>query len=50
MHLYFVRHGESESNVLQVISNRWLPQGLSEKGRQQAESLADSSRPYRFLI
>src|SRR5262245_51081645 len=42
MHLYFVRHGESEANVLRVISNRQLPHGLTEKGKQQASVLAES--------
>lgn len=40
MRLYFVRHGESEANVLRIISNRGLRHGLTEKGRAQAEALA----------
>ena len=40
MRLYFVRHGESEANVLRVISNRDLPHALTEKGREQALALA----------
>jgi broad specificity phosphatase PhoE len=40
MNLYFVRHGESEANVLHVISNRGYRHGLTEKGRQQALELA----------
>ncbi len=43
MKLYFVRHGESEANVLRVISNRWV-HPLTEKGRQQAHDLADKLR------
>lgn len=42
MKLYFVRHGQSEANVLQVISNRALPHPLTELGRQQAAQLAQS--------
>jgi probable phosphoglycerate mutase len=44
MKLYFVRHGESEANVQRIISNRDLAHGLTEKGRQQAHSLAESLR------
>lgn len=42
MRLYFVRHGQSEANVLQVISNRDLPHPLTEVGREQAAQLAQS--------
>src|SRR5688572_30206547 len=42
MQFYFVRHGESEANVLRVFSNRDLPHALTPKGRQQAETLAAS--------
>ena len=42
MRLYFVRHGQSEANVLRVISNRDLPHHLTDMGRQQAEALARS--------
>lgn len=45
MILYFVRHGESEANLLQEFSNRGLKHGLTEKGRQQAEALAKKLRP-----
>ena len=41
MKLYFVRHGESEANVLRVISNRGWRHPLTEKGRCQAHDLAD---------
>jgi broad specificity phosphatase PhoE len=40
MRLYFVRHGESEANLLHVFSNRGLIHGLTDKGRQQARALA----------
>ncbi len=42
MRLYFVRHGQSEANVLRVISNRDLPHPLTEVGREQAAQLAQS--------
>ena len=42
MKLYFVRHGESEANLLRVVSNRGSVHGLTEKGRQQAASLGKS--------
>ena len=44
MRLYFVRHGESEANILQVISNRGRVHGLTEQGRQQASGLAEELR------
>jgi broad specificity phosphatase PhoE len=40
MRLYFARHGESEANVQQVYWNGLEGYGLTEKGRQQAEQLA----------
>ena len=40
MRAYFVRHGESEANILEVISNRGSVHGLTEKGRRQANQLA----------
>jgi probable phosphoglycerate mutase len=42
MKLYFVRHAQSEANVLRVISNRDMPHHLTELGRQQAKTLARS--------
>lgn len=42
MKLYFARHGESEANVLKVISNRGSRHGLTEKGRRQAAELASN--------
>ena len=41
MKLYFVRHGESEANIQQVISNYGSPFGLTEFGRHQAHVLAE---------
>jgi broad specificity phosphatase PhoE len=39
--LYFVRHGESQANVLHVLSNRDLPHGLTPAGRAQVDHLAE---------
>lgn len=39
MNLYYVRHGESEANILEVISNRGCKHGLTEVGRRQAATL-----------
>jgi broad specificity phosphatase PhoE len=41
---YFVRHGESEANTQHVISNRASHFGLTELGRQQADSIAEKLR------
>jgi broad specificity phosphatase PhoE len=45
MRLYFVRHGESEANVLHQISNRGLKHELTNTGRQQAAALAEKLSP-----
>lgn len=42
MYAYFARHGESEANVLKVFANERGAYGLTEKGRSQAEALADT--------
>jgi broad specificity phosphatase PhoE len=42
--LYFLRHGESEANVLHEFSNRPGKHPLTEKGRHQAKALADQLR------
>ena len=42
MRLYFARHGQSEANVLEVISNHGLVHPLTDLGRQQAAELAQS--------
>ena len=44
LRLFFVRHGESEANLLRVFSNRELPHGLTEHGRQQIAHLAQRLR------
>ena len=41
MRLYCVRHGESEANILRVISNRGRQHGLTERGWAQARALAE---------
>ena len=45
MRLYFVRHGESEANVLNEISNRGYKHGLTDKGHWQVELLAQKLLP-----
>jgi broad specificity phosphatase PhoE len=44
MRIYFVRHGQSEANVLGVLSNRGWQHGLTEKGCQQAAALGEALR------
>lgn len=44
MKLYFVRHGESEANTQHVISNRESPFGLTDLGKQQANTLVYNLR------
>jgi probable phosphoglycerate mutase len=48
MKLYFVRHGESEANLLWEFSNRGFKHGLTEHGIEQAESLARNLREVTF--
>jgi len=40
MKIHFTRHGESLANTLHIISNRDLPHPLTDKGREQAQTLA----------
>ena len=42
MRLYFVRHGESEANLLQEFSNRGVKHPLTAMGREQALALAQT--------
>ena len=42
MKFYFVRHGESEANLLREFSNSGFKHPLTEKGIEQAQSLAHS--------
>ncbi len=48
MKLYCVRHGESEANVLKIISNRGSVHGLTETGHQQARALAEQLKDIVF--
>ncbi len=48
MRLYFARHGESEANILKEFSNRPGKHGLTDKGKRQAERLADNLKGIRF--
>lgn len=41
MRIYFARHGESEANILRVISNRGWKHPLTALGRTQAQALAE---------
>ena len=47
--LIFTRHGESEANVAQVISNRDLPHPLTAKGNAQTQALADQLATNRII-
>jgi broad specificity phosphatase PhoE len=40
----FVRHGESQANVLRVLSNRGWKHGLTDRGRDQIRELAEYLR------
>jgi probable phosphoglycerate mutase len=44
MKLFFARHGESEANILRVISNRGYQHGLTARGREQAHELVENLR------
>jgi probable phosphoglycerate mutase len=48
MKLYFVRHGESEANLLWEFSNRGFKHGLTVRGIEQAEVLARNLRGVTF--
>ena len=40
--IIIARHGESDANVEQIISNRNLPHNLTEQGRMQAHKLSET--------
>ncbi len=40
MRVYFVRHGQSQANLLRIVSNRGLHHPLTAEGRRQAQALA----------
>jgi broad specificity phosphatase PhoE len=48
MKLYFVRHGESTANILMEFSNSGFKHPLTEKGVEQARTLAHSLTGIRF--
>ena len=48
MKLYFVRHGESEANTRQIISNRESTFHLTALGEEQARTLAKKLRDVPF--
>lgn len=48
MKLYFVRHGESDANLQHVISNRESTFRLTERGRGQAQALAEKLKDIPF--
>jgi len=48
MKLYFVRHGESEANILHEFSNRGFKHGLTARGYQQADQLGLKLRGVPF--
>ncbi len=41
MKIFFARHGESQANLLHIISNRRIAHGLTDVGRKQAARLAE---------
>ena len=51
MRYFFVRHGESTANTQRILSNREDSHGLTEKGIQQAKSLAErlSTEKFEYL-
>lgn len=48
MNLYFVRHGQSQANILMEFSNRGFKHPLTEKGIQQSLELAQKLRALKF--
>lgn len=48
MKIYFVRHGESEANILKVFSNRGLKHPLTARGEEQAITLGNQIRNIPF--
>ena len=42
MRFLFLRHGESEANLLEVFSNRGWKHPLTQNGRRQVEKLAEA--------
>ena len=50
MRLYFARHGESEANTQHVISNRESPFGLTSRGKEQANALAENLKDIPITV
>ena len=52
MRIYFTRHGESQANLLHEISNRGLRHGLTARGHEQAEALAQrlQAHPIKYIF
>ena len=50
MKFYFVRHGESEANVLREFSNSGVKHPLTKKGVEQARTLAYELRDKPFAM
>jgi broad specificity phosphatase PhoE len=48
MKIYFVRHGESETNILNILYNRGNLYGLTKKGRLQVEELGAGLHSIKF--
>lgn len=48
MRLYFTRHGESEANIQHFISNRESLFHLTERGQEQAQTLAKNLKDSSF--
>ncbi len=46
--LFFARHGESEANVAKTLSSRLGMYGLTDRGKRQAEQLADNLKGIDF--
>jgi len=49
MKIYFARHGESQANLLHIISNQSLPHGLTNAGREQAARLAEHLQDHSII-
>ena len=48
MKIFFIRHGESEANILHEFSNHGLKHGLTEKGKIQTLSLINELKDVVF--
>lgn len=48
MKLYFVRHGQSEANILKIVYNRGDKYGLTEKGVEEVKGLVREFKEIKF--